>query len=408
MERTNEIPAEKLWTRDFILLAAANGMMFFGFQMLLTTLPVYVREFGGSNAEVGWIIGIFTFVALLARPFAGWALDTVPKKRVLLFGLVFCLIAVGLYGWAGAVVFVLLVRVVHGFGFGISTTTFGTIVSDIVPPSRRGEGVGYFGLAATLAMTVGPVGGLTIMDMYGFDALFAVSFGSTAAALLMSTLLHGPGKATDVHTAPAETAAAVSADAKPVNWTERIVERRALFPALLMLLICSAYGGVVTFITLYGEERALENVGWFFTTNALCLFLVRPVAGRLFDRQGHIWVLLPGAVSGFIGMLILSYATSTWILIMSAVFFGIAFGAIQPSLQAWVINRVPAHRRGTANATLFSAVDLGFGVGSVVLGPVADLTGSFAAMYRISSLPFVVFIAVYLFYNSRINKLSRK
>jgi MFS family permease len=397
METTASVQKEKLWTRDFVSLAIANGVMFFGFQMLLTTLPVYVREFGGSNAEVGWIIGIFTFVALLARPFAGWSLDAYPKKRVLLFGLIFCLLAIGLYGWASAVVLVMLVRVVHGFGFGFATTTFGTIASDIVPASRRGEGLGYFGMSTTLAMTAGPVSGLTLLDLYGFGTVFAVSFGITAVALLLSVTMREVSKA-GMHSGRREAAASASADALPARWTDRLAEKRALFPALLMLMVCMAYGGVLTFITLYGEERGLENVGWYFTTNALCLFFVRPVSGRLFDRRGHFWVLLPGAVFGLIGLWVLSYATATWILVLSAVFFGFAFGAIQPSLQAWTINRVPAHRRGTANATLFSAIDLGIGGGAVLLGPVADLFGSFAVMYRISSLLFLAFIAIYLIY----------
>ncbi|WP_274361920.1 MFS transporter [Paenibacillus thermotolerans] len=384
---------EKLWTKNFVLLALANGLMFFGFQMLLTTLPVYVQNMGGSNTEVGWIIGMFTIVALIARPIAGWALDAYPKKQVLIFGLAFCLLAIGLYGFAAAVLLVLLVRMIHGFGFGFATTTYGTIVADIIPSSRRGEGMGYFGLAGTFSMIVGPLSGLEIMDRYGFGPLFAVSLASTAAALALTFAVQEPGRSGEGH-----AGALPEVPAAPVTGWRRFIEPTALFPSLLMLLIMSGYGGVVTFITLYGEERALENVGLFFSTNAVCLFLIRPISGRLFDRLGHVWVLLPCAVAGFIGILLLSYTTSTYMLIASAVFFGIAFGGIQPSLQAWVINRAPAHRRGTANATLFSSIDLGIGGGAILLGPIADTFGSFAVMYRASSVLFLAFIGVYLIY----------
>ena len=181
------------------------------------------------------------------------------------------------------------------------------------------------------------------------------------------------------------------------------MEKTALFPTLLALLLGFTYSGIVTFITLFGVERNITNVGWFFFANAAMVMIVRPLAGKVFDRKGHQWVLLPGAFFTIAGLILLSFTSGTMGLVFAAIFYGVGFGMIQPALQAWVINRVPPHKRGVATGTFFSGFDLGIGLGSIVLGLLARFTG-YGMMYLLSSLLMVVYLVIYVGYLVRSKK----
>ncbi|MEI7025351.1 MFS transporter [Paenibacillus sp. y28] len=375
-----------LWTSRFILLTLSNTLLFFGFQMLLPTLPVFVSEHGGSSTEVGLVIGVLTLAAILIRPFSGMALDSLGRRLILNIGLLITLLAMGGFYAAASVGFVLLLRFVHGIGWGISTTTFGVIASDMIPDHRRGEGMGYFGLGTTLAMALGPFLGLELLKAYGFGPLFLCVFGSTLLSFVCVQFAAG--------SEPARAAIAGLRQEPAASLGSRLVDRQALFPSLLVLLLGVTYGGIVGFITLFGREAGLASIGWFFLINALSVFLVRPISGKLFDQKGHVWVLLPGALFSIIGLLLLSLTASQGMLIAAAFLYGIGLGAIQPSIQAWIINRTPPSRRGAANATYFSAFDLGIGGGGMLLGIVAEQT-SYALMYRYSIFFMLVFVVIY-------------
>ena len=385
MNKDNVQVKEPLWTKDFILLSLSNLLLFLGFQMLMPTLPDYVAQNGGGNFAVGMVISIFTLSAVLIRPFSGAALDLMGRRKILIIGLLISMLAIGSYYWAATVLFILGLRFVHGFGWGISSTTYGTIASDLIPASRRGEGMGYYGLSSTLAMVIGPMLGVTMIRSSGFGLLFLVSFISTSLAFLLTYLVRIP----EVKRQPAEK--------KKVSFVSSLVEKKALFPSLLVFFFSITYGGIVSFITLFGKEVGIENVGWFFTVNAIFVLLTRPISGRIFDKKGHFAVLFPSAFFTIFGLILLSYATTTSILILAAMFYGIGFGSIQPSLQAWTINRVSPQRRGAANATFFSAFDLGIAGGAMILGSIAELT-NYEQMYRYSSLSIVIYLAFYLFY----------
>ncbi|MGN7472420.1 MFS transporter [Brevibacillus sp. SAFN-007a] len=378
-----------LWTRDFVILALSNFMLFVAFQMLLPTLPVYVTDMGGDQLAVGLVISLFTVSALLVRPFTGKALDTIGRKPVLLIGLAIFLLAVAGYYWMVSVALVLAIRFLHGIGWGIVTTTYGTIVSDIIPRERSGEGMGYFGMFSNLAMAFGPLLGLWVSQNWGYGWLFAISAGLTALAMILSRLVKikavVPGKKSDG------------------NLLSGLIEKAALFPSLLNLLIGIIYGGIFSFITLFGIEVGIANIGLFFLFNAIALMAVRPLAGRLFDRKGPVWVLLPGGMILGGGLLLLSYSTSEWQLIFAAILFGIGVGGVQPSLQAWTIKRVDPSRRGAATGTFFSAFDLGIGGGAMILGAVAKAT-SFAMMYRYSLIALGLYLLVYVVYLVRQGK----
>ncbi|QQE74475.1 MFS transporter [Brevibacillus composti] len=399
---------ESLWTKNFIILALANFLLFVAFQMLIPTLPLFVTQRGGDQVAVGLVISIFTVSALLIRPFAGKALDSIGRKPVLLGGLFIFFLSVSGYYWMATVALVLLVRFVHGIGWGIATTAFGTIASDLIPARRRGEGMGYFGMFGNLAMALGPMFGLWLVSDIGYGWMFAISAILTIAALLMTRLVgirepdqaQPASKQAESRMPRTQGQSTAAPAAKSGSLMGDLVEQKALFPSLLALYIGITYGGIVSFITLFGKEAGIGQVGLFFLFNAVFLMAVRPFAGKLFDRKGHVWVLIPGALLAGVGLLVLSYISTAAGLAAAAALFGAGFGAVQPSLQAWTINRVPPHRRGAANGTFFSAFDLGIGLGAMLLGAVAKVTG-FSLMYRYSALIIALFLLSYLIYLAR-------
>lgn len=370
-----------LWTRDFILICLANLTIFLGFQMLLPTLPVYVKYLGGDEAMAGLVIGVFTVSAVLIRPFVGMALDVYGRKVIYLAGLVIFLLSSLAYNWAPTVAILLGIRFIHGFGWGAASTAGGTIATDVIPKQRLGEGMGYYGLAATLSMAVAPAAGLYIISNAGFTTLFVISAAFGLATFILGSLIHYE-----------KIAGAGQRGA--------LFERSALRPSLVMFFVTTTYGAVVSFIALYGAQRGIVNIGIFFTVYAVVLTLIRPVAGILVDRRGFNVVIIPGII--FIGaaMLLLSQAQTLSMFLLAGVIYGAGFGSVQPGMQALAVKNVPPNRRGAANATFFSSFDLGIGIGSTLWGFVSKLT-DYSQMYLLAAFPALLALVVYIILSGR-------
>jgi len=350
--------------------------------MLLTTLPYYVFATGGSNADVGMVTTVLAISAIVIRPFSGILLEKGDKKKLTIIGILISIVAIKSFAWAATIFTIMVIRFVHGFGWGITTTTYGTISSDLVPISRRGEGLGYFASSGTIAMSIGPPLGIILIQAKDFTGMFNVATIFTLLGLVLIYFVKIPK---------------IEIKSRGDSLASRLVEKTALFPSFLVLILGLTYGGITSFITLYGDEVGIGNVGWFFTINAVFMFLIRPFSGKVFDSKGHFWVLVPGILFSFLGVLLLSYVKSTPMLILSAMAYGIGFGTVQPSLLAWAVNMAAPERRGAANGTFFSAFDIGIGVGSAVLGSLGEKMG-YEMMYRLSSITVIVMLLFYLLY----------
>lgn len=364
--------------------------------MLLPTLPIFAKDKGGTDTEVGLIIGLFTFSAVFLRLFVGVASDKFGKKGLLIAGVAICLIGTASYLAAATIAVMLALRIVHGVGFGISTTLYGTVASDIIPASRRGEGLGIFGTGNAVAISIGPFLGIWLMESFGFPTMFIVGAIILALAGILTAFVKSDSGA------PGDSAAQkITAESMPL-W-HRFIEPKALMPSLLGLLMGLSFGGILGFITLFGKETGVQNIGYFFLVVALSEFLIRFVSGRIFDTKGRFWVLFPSAVLCIIGCILLYFTDTTAMLMVSGVFYGAGLGAMFPALQAWVIDRVEPHRRGVATATFYNAFDLGIGFGAIVLGFVVAWT-NYATMYLTSSVFFIAFLVIYYIYEQRLKQ----
>ncbi|MED1487999.1 MFS transporter [Bacillus smithii] len=360
LEKTDE----KIWTRDFLLICISNFFVFLSFQMTLPTIPLFVKHLGGNDQLIGLVVGVFTFSALLIRPIAGHVLESRGRRFVYLLGLAIFTFSLGSYAFATSIFFLFMMRVIQGIGWAYSTTASGTIATDIIPPHRRGEGMGYFGLSGNLALAIGPSLGLALTEVLTFKELFLICTGLSLTAMLFSTAIHykkvDPVKRDPVH----------------IKWD--VYEKTALKPSLLLFFITVTFGGIATFLPLYSAQKGVSGIQWYFLIYALSLMATRTFAGRLYDQKGHKAVFIPGAVSIISAMLLLSWLPNSWLLYLAAVLYGFGFGSIQPALQAWATEKAPKNRKGMANATFFSFFDLGVGLGAMVFGQIGHLFGYFS------------------------------
>lgn len=373
---TGERPV--LWTRDFILVCLFVVFIFISFQMLMPTIPVFVQQMGGTPLMVGLVNGVFTISALALRPWIGLALDRHGRKLIWMIGTFVFVLATFGYIWALTIPLLFLMRIIHGAGWGVVTTASATAVADIVPMSRRGEGMGYFGLGATLGMVIGPAVGFYVINQLGFNWLFMVCAGLAIGALLIGTTVRLPV----VHLNAKGSKAA-------------LYEPSSLMPSVTMFFITVAYGGIVTFIALHAYEYGILNVGFFFTVYALTVMAIRPICGLLYDRRGHRVVIIPGMILLALGTLVLAQATDITLMVIAAVICGLGIGATHPTLQAMAVAKCAPNRRGAASATFSSSFDLGIGVGAVLLGLTVQFIG-YNGMYTVAAGIVVVGLLVYL------------
>ncbi|MGG6312707.1 MFS transporter [Paenibacillus macerans] len=393
---TRQHESNRLWTRSFISLTISAFLLFLNLHMLLSSFSSYVKnEFSASDLEVSLVTSVFAASAILTRFLAAALLRRVSPNSLLFAGLVIAGAMTALNGEAGSVAGLLAVRAGYGIGFGIGSTILPTLVSRIIPLPRMGEGIGYFGLSSSLAMSVGPMIGLNVMRQLGFGTL---TIAGAAAVLLLIPLLLLSRALPRVRRPAKVTAGKPRSDAdtpKAKAPTRPPFNRLLLFPASLNVLLSITYSGLLSFIALYGESVHLEQVGLFFLFNAVTVVIVRPISGRIFDSRGHAAVLIPAALIVVASMLVLSFARSMPMLISSALLYGLGFGAIQPTIQAWMLRTCTPEQYGSANSMFYNSTDLGVAVGAVILGAIASMT-DYAMMYRYSAGFMGGFLLVYL------------
>ena len=369
---------ERLWTRPFVQLTLGMLFLFTAFYLLLPTLPLYITALGGNDFHVGLAAGAFTIAAVIARPYTGILIDRHGRRPFAVAGLAVFALAMYLYDWVAGVAVLLAIRMIHGIGWAFSTTAVATAVTDIIPPSRRGEGIGWYGSAMTAAMAVGPMLGVWIESRYSFHGIFLIAAGLSAVALLAGATTPMPHRR-----------------ARGEAGRSGIYEKNTLPLLLSVILLSVGYGAVMTFFPLFAESIGV-NAGTFFLIYAVVLALVRPVAGKRSDRLGEAAVFLPAAVITVAALLTLGAANGLGGVVLAAVLYGIGIAASQPALQAAILRLVPKDRTGVANASLFTAFDLGIAAGSIALGWVAQMAGyraAFVAGAVSIGLSFVLFAA---------------
>lgn len=394
-----------IWNRNFVFIVLSNLLLFFGFEMMATIVPLYISVNGGSDSIVGISTLIFTAAALVTRALSGNWLDRFGRRGVFLCGLAAMMIVTWLYGLTAAVAVILFIRILHGFAWGVASTSSNTIASDEVPKDRFGEGMGYFALSNSLGMAAGPATGLMILNHTGFRRMFDFSAATVILAILLFLLMKGVKTRQDLH-APVQADLSNVKDEGRKAARKGFLEKKAALPAGVIGLVSMTYGALVSFLALYGEQEGIGNIGIYFAVYAIAMLMTRPFAGRITDRRGYGSVVFPGLAVIAVGLVILSASHTLPVFLISAVFYGIGIGGVQAALQAMAVVNSPADRVGAANATFLIGFDGGIGIGSLISGVIAAASG-----YSVMYFTFILFIAaagILFFAGQRFQKNQRK
>lgn len=376
----------KLWTRDFVFLAIANLLMAIAFYFMLPVLPVYlVDKLGATRSEIGLVLSFYTIAALAIRLFSGWAIDTYGRKTIYLAAyFLFSLIFIS-YPFAFTIYLFLLVRFVHGLTWGVLTTSSSTIAVDIIPPSRRGEGIGIFGLSMTIGMAIGPMLAIFITGESRYFLLFTSAIATTIIGLVLALMVRYP-KFTSLNSARSLK-------------LKGLIEKSAIPVSINMMMIMFTYGGVLSFISLYGKEIGIENSGLFFLILSLGIGFSRIFSGKIFDKSGPKTISIFGFLSLIIGFPILSLINNSLGFHLSAAILGLGFGVIMPTFQAMVNNLVEPSRRGAANSSFFTAFDLGIGFGMIGTGVLSQWFG-FSYTFLLFTIIILIALIIFQLYSS--------
>ncbi len=375
-------PSDRLFTPRFFVMCGFSFTVFLSVFQLLPTAPFHILDLGGSTFASGMFLGLLTYSSAFSAPLTGAFADRVGQRRVLItsslaitvFSLLYAVITD--YRWMLALV------VVHGVFWSGLLSASAAYMTNMLPESRRAEGIGYWGLSTVAALAVAPTIGFWIYH-HGWWWLCGVSAALNITMAIIAFQLH-----------PSASPAPRTGDPAP---RQGLLEWRVLIMSVTLFLYSFGYGGITSFTALYADANHVTPKAIYLTTLAIVILLTRPMAGRLGDRLGYRRVFLPCLVLISAGMACLAVSgTRPW-MIASAVIFGVGFGTAYPVYVGYVMQDVSATRRGAAFGAILAAFDTGIGTGSTSIGWIIQHHGfrtafGTAAAVAALALPYFLFV----------------
>lgn len=387
----------RLWTKDFVIVSSINFFITLIFYLLMVTLAIYaVNELDASTSEAGLISGIFIIGTLIGRLFIGRFIDSIGRKKTLFIGLIFFTLTTLLYFVDLGIGFLLVNRLINGMAMGMASTATGTIVAQIIPPTRKGEGIGYYSMSATLATAIGPFIGLFMAQNTSFQVIFSFCLALGVLSLITAFFLY----------VPALKVTAKVTESKGFKLSN-FIEPKALPISIITLLLAFCYSSVLSFISFYAIEINLVNTAsFFFVVYAVAVLLSRPFSGPLMDRKGSNFIMYPAFIIFGVGLLLLSMTTNSFTLLAAGFLIGLGFGNMQSSSQAIAVKLTPPHRMGMATSTFFIMLDAGLGFGPYILGFIIPVTG-YSTLYVILGVVVILTSVLYYFLHGKKERTAR-
>lgn len=341
---------------QFGLLIFSNFLFSASFSMMIPELPGYLTSLGGAEYK-GLIISLFTLMAGISRPFSGKLTDTVGRVPVMIFGSLVCVICSLLYPVLTSVSGFLLLRFFHGFSTGFKPTATSAYGADVVHESRRGEALGALAIGYSLGSSIGPLAGSYLVMGYSYNTMFIVSalfaLGSVTILYNIRETLPNPQK--------------FSVNILHIKKDE-IFDNTSVRPAITMLLLTFSIGVVLTLSPDLSESVGMKNKGFFYACYTIASLLIRFVLGKASDKHGRIIVLIWSSFTMVIGMVVLSFAHTVTMVIISAGILGLSVGMNGPTIMAWTVDLCRPENRGRAVASVYIALELGIGSGAIISG----------------------------------------
>lgn len=362
----------KLWTKDFVIDSTVNFFVYLVYYIFMVIVAIFaIDNLQATPSQGGLAAGLFILPALFSRIITGRLIEQVGQKKMLYIGLTVYLLVTSLYFRITSLPVFYGIRFLHGAGFGIAATATGTIIANIVPRGRRGEGIGYYAMSVTLAYAIGPFLGIYLLDRVKFSLIVVLCVSLTAISYLAVLFLKVP---------------ATEMTEEQRNGMQRFafsnfLEYAAMPISLIGALLCFSYMSVLSFLAPYTREISLYDAGsLFFLVFSIVVLLSRPLTGRLFDSKGEKSVMYPAFLTFVIGLVILSQAHHGFVLLCAGGILGFGYGTFMSSGQVIAISASPSHRMGLATSTFFSLADGGAGVAPFFLGSLVPLIG-FRGLY---------------------------
>ena len=371
MKQHDNIPQEKLWNANYLRTWVANFMIFFSFMLITPLMPSYLSEvFGADKQTIGIVLSGYTLTALMIRSLSGFLVDSFPRRIVLMSSYFLFAPCFAGYLVAGSLLLFAIVRTLHGAPFGATTVANSTVAIDVLPSSRRAEGIGYYGLSNNIATAISPTVALLLFDRFqNYDMLFWV-------ALL--TALLGLWSTSQVKMRERD----IQRDHRPLS-LDRFVLIKGWREGIAMICYAFSYGVLATYIAIYGKEELgiTGGTGLFFMLLAIGLILSRLVGSRTL-RQGKVTQnATVGTAISLFGYLLFAAVHNSWGYYGAALIIGLGNGHMFPAFQTMLINLAENSQRGTANSTLLVSWDIGIGLGTLIGGIVAEHVGYSAAFW---------------------------
>ena len=357
------------WLKDFVLTWISRFGVFLAHHVTRPLIPLYLITFGASSTVIGAFMAVFTIIATMMRVPIGLLIDRIGRKPFLLYGI--GLFGIGNFGyiWAPSIALMIPGRILHGLGWSGCTTAVATIAADIVPQARRGDMMGYAGLASSLASALGPVLGFALFQRFDYAGAFFGALALLALGFIAALPIAEPKRGESVRR-------------KSSHWLDVVAVKETIHTAIAVAFLSFGHGGILTFLPIQALKLGLANPGIWFGVYAACILLSRPIAGPLSDRISRRAVILPGLILNIGGILLLAMATSPTWLMAAAIVGGLGTGAAQPALTTVAVDQSAADRRGQSLAQFQLFYDLGIGIGSLTLGILLDLVDqNFFIMY---------------------------
>lgn len=380
---------ETLWNKDYIKVWIANFLLNFAFTLIVPLLPLYLWEtFAASKDMIGLCLSGYTITTLLFRPFSGYLVDTFPRKVVLVAcTFVFASIFVG-YLLASTLVVFTVVRTLHGAPFGAATVATSTVAIDVLPSSRRAEGIGYFGLSNNLAMAIGPAIAIYLLNLFNnnFDALFGLSLVIAVITLIVNSSI--------------KLSVRPPVPNKKVMSLDRFFLVKGWKESIAMSCYSFSFGVVATYVAIYGKTELgiTTGTGLFFTLFAIGLIISRLTGAPYLKRNLIIRNASIGVVVSLAGYILFAFVSQQWAYYLSALIIGLGNGHMYPAFQNIFLNLAEHSQRGTASSSILTAWDVGVGLGVIFGGIVAEYI-SYSGAFILGA--FINFVGV-LYYFTKV------
>ena len=393
MDSQINIQKEKLFNTGFITITTINFIVFLIYYcFVVITAKFATSELGANPAQAGFAAGIYIIGTLIARLYIGKKLELIGRKQMLRFGAIIYLITTIAYLISTNIIILDTVRFLNGFAYGTISTAANAIVTAYIPKSRNGEGINYYGLSTSLAAAIGPFIGILLLPIVGFKSVIIL-------AIVLSVLV-----TVACYLFPVQNIELTDDHKKLLNsWSlNTFIEYKVLFISIVAFLIGLSYSSVLGFLSIYADNLGLSTAGaFFFVVYALIITLTRPFAGQIFDAKGENAVMYPSFIFLAIGLLTLSYTTTSFMLLLSGALIGLGYGTFMSNGQAVCLKLVESSKVSIALSTYFIGLDLGLGFGPYALGTVHSFL-SYSGIYVLcAALTVAVAILYAIFYKGK-------